>query len=203
MKSSAIVLMAAALVLYFLAAATAPASGQVTEDEARQLFQRLGCTSCHTSGGTAPPFDEVVAMIESWRGQYASIDEAVASEVVVFGQKYDSYDALMQAMASFTGKTLDDIRPLYDYFLQVFQGQQAQPPSGETPGATATPTETATTPAETGQETAAQTPGATTPAGGAATAMGQPERGAGYALIAGVLLAVIVIGLALLASKRR
>ena len=203
MKLSAAVLMAVALALYALAATTAPVSGQVTEDEARQLFQRLGCTSCHTAGGTAPPFDEVVAMIESWRGQYASIDEAIAAEVVVFGQKYDTYDALMQAMASFTGKTLDDIRPLYDYFLQVFQGQQGQPPAGETPGATTTPAETVTTPAETGQQTATQTPGATTPTEGAATATEQPERGAGYALIAGVLLAIIVVGLALLASQRR
>ncbi len=193
MKSSAVLLVAVAFVLYLLAVASAPAAGQVTEEEAMQLFQRLGCTSCHVAGGTAPPFDEIVSMIESWRGQYASIDEAVAAEVVVFGETFDTYDAMMERMASFTGKTLDDIRPLYDFFLQVFQGQAAQPPAGETATPPAEDAETPEAPGETPPAEAVETPAE--PA--------QPEGGAGFALIAGILLAIIVVGLALLASKRR
>lgn len=148
--------------------------GQLTYDQAEAEFQQLGCTSCH-NGGTAPPFDEVVQMIQSWSQNYNSLDEAVAAEVVAFGKSYDSYDAMMQDMAQFTGKTLDDIQNIYQFFIDVFEGNVQVGGGGG---------ETTTTAGEAGGE--AQQGGSLAPA-----------------IIAGIVLAIIIAGAAYMLSSRK
>ena len=127
MKIYATITLAVILVLTGAASLAEPARAQevLTVDEARQLFQRLGCTSCH-NGQTARTFEEAVLFIDGWRGKYGSLDEAVAAEVEYFGgQRFESYDAMFSQMAANTGKTLDDpdVMKLYEFFKAVYEGR--------------------------------------------------------------------------------
>ncbi len=142
MKIYATIALAVILVLTAAASLVEPARAQeaLTVDEARQLFQRLGCTSCH-NGQTARTFEEAVLFIDGWRGKYGSLDEAVAAEVEYFGgQRFESYDAMFNVMASNVGKTLDDpdVRSLYEFFKAVYEGRVdlggLTPPPQETGG---------------------------------------------------------------------
>ncbi|MEB3780799.1 MAG: hypothetical protein GSR85_11330 [Desulfurococcales archaeon] len=116
---------------------------QVSEDEARSTFERLGCISCH-NGQVAASWDEMVNLFESWKGKYTSLDEAVKAEIEYFGgQKFNSYNELVQTMANNVGRSPDDpeVRMVFQYLESLFGVEQAQttePPKETTP----TPTET-------------------------------------------------------------
>ena len=160
-------------------------AGQLTYDQAAERFAALGCTSCH-NGRAAPTFDDMVALFQEWGQKYESIDEAVANEVVVYGQTYDSYDAMMEQMAKFVGKNLEDIQDLHQFFLEVFQG--AGQPAGDT-GTTTTTTTTAEQQATTAQEAAP-------------TQAGEDQPSIAPAVVAGILVAVIIAAAAYMLAKK-
>jgi cytochrome c553 len=186
----------AILLLGIAASLAGVAAAQPTEDEAREVFQKLGCISCHMQGGSAKPFDEIVSLFQQWGGQYATIDEAVQKEVKYFGgQTFDNYDQLMETMAMNVGRTMDDpdIQLLYDFFLNLFES------SAGTPTATATTTPTGTT-----GQTTTTTNAATTPTTGATEITTTEAGGPGIGIIAasGVVVALILIGISYILSKK-
>ncbi len=186
----------AVLLLGIAASLAGVAVAQPTEDEAREIFQTLGCTSCHMQGGSAKPFDEIVSLFQQWGGQYATIDEAIQKEVKYFGgQTFDSYDKLMETMAMNVGKTMDDpdIQLLNEFFLNLFES------GAGTPTATTTPTTTGTTGQTTTTTNAATTP-TTGPTETATTGAGGP--GVGVIAASGVVVALILIGVAYILSKK-
>jgi cytochrome c551/c552 len=106
----------------------------LTMDEARRLFEQLGCTGCHNNV-VAPDFEGTIAKLRSWAAKYASLDEAVASEAKTFKmfQQAKSWDELVKLMPGMTPE-------LKEFFERVFEEARRQ--------ATATPTPTPT-PAQT------------------------------------------------------
>ena len=133
------IIVAFALVIPLLAGSLLYTNSQANIDEARSVFETIGCTGCHTAGGTAPTFDNVVSMIANWSSKYNTIDDAVRNEVNYFGgQKFNSYEEMMKVMAGNVGKTLDDpdIQLLSQFFKDVFQGkvEAPQPSQATTPG---------------------------------------------------------------------
>ncbi len=185
----------AILLLGIAASLAGVAAAQPTVDEAREVFQTLGCTSCHMQGGSAKPFDEIVSLFQQWGGQYATIDEAIQKEVKYFGgQTFDSYDKLMETMAMNVGKTMDDpdIQLLYEFFLNLFESgagtpTATTPTTTETTGQTTTTTNAATTPTTSPVETT------TTEASG---------PGVGVIAASGVVIALILIAAAYILSKK-
>ncbi len=139
MKFHATITLAVILVLTAATSLANPADAQevISVGEAMRLFERLGCTSCH-NGQTALSFEDAVLLIDSWRGKYASLDEAVAAEIEYFGgQRFQGYDDMFERMAANVGKTLDDpdVMALYDFFKAVYEGgvdiSGLQPPADE------------------------------------------------------------------------
>ncbi len=123
----------------------------LTEDEARNLFESLGCIGCHASGGVAKPFDEIVSTYKTVGQQYnGDIDAYTRENVEYFGQTFDSFDALMQQMGANVGATDQDIQALSQYFKSVFtqQGGTEQETTKETT-TQPSPTQTETTTKET------------------------------------------------------
>ncbi len=121
---------ALALVAPLLAGSLLYTSSQTNIDEARSVFETLGCTGCHTAGGIAPPFDSVVSKVANWSSKYSTIDDAVKNEVNYFGgQKFNSYEEMMKVMAGNVGKTPDDpdIQLLSQFFKDVFEGKVEAP----------------------------------------------------------------------------
>jgi len=139
----------ALLSLIALSGAVSYTTAQVSEEEAKSIFDQLGCANCH-GAGVAPSWDEMIALFEDWATRYESIDEAIASEVK--GVAASSYAQLMQSMATFVGKSPDDpdVKKLEEFFLQVFEQARG--------GAPAAPTTPAETPAQTPETTAPETP---------------------------------------------
>ena len=99
---------------------------QISENEAKQIFESIGCTSCH-NGNVADEFDEIVDDMRAWSKKYPTIDDAVANEVTYFGgQKFNSFDELIAQMAQNVGKTPDDpdIKKLETFFRSLWGGTQ-------------------------------------------------------------------------------
>ncbi|MCE4617168.1 MAG: hypothetical protein F7C32_01090 [Desulfurococcales archaeon] len=110
--------------------------GAATADEVRNTFTDIGCTGCH-NGQTAIAYDDLVNKVRAWGSEYGTIDEAVKEEVTYFGgQKFNSFDELMQTMAGNVGKTIDDpeIVQIKQFLQDQFaQGKQSPPPTNQEP----------------------------------------------------------------------
>lgn len=111
----------ALLTIIILLAAFASVYAQLSETEAEQKFNQYGCTNCHTEGGAADPWDEVLDEIRAWATEYGSLDEG-ARHVVYFGQsgKFNSFDELISQMASNVGKSPSDISDLVQFLKNEF-----------------------------------------------------------------------------------
>ena len=127
-------------------AGAALAGAQLSVDQARALFEQLGCTSCHTKGGVASSWEEILRGISDWARRYPSLDEAVRSEVEYFGGKrFNSFDELMEFMGRNVGASAADVEKLKEFFTGYFEaarsgtGAQAGAPT-----ATAAPAQEAT-----------------------------------------------------------
>jgi len=164
------------------------AGSQLTYDQAAERFAAMGCTSCH-NGRAAPTFEDMVALFQEWGQKYDNIDDAVANEVVVYGQTYDSYDAMMEQMAKFVGKNLEDIQDLHQFFIEVFQG--AGQPADDTGTTTQQDTTTTTTVQEATATTTAQEEQAV-----------EEQPSIAPAVAAGILVAVIIAAAAYMLAKK-
>jgi cytochrome c551/c552 len=154
--------------------------GQPSEAEAKSAFERLGCTTCHRSGGIGNSWDEIVSRYKALAGKHASLDEFVEAEVYqkvksMLGVEVRSWSELFKTMAQYSGKKPDDpdVKTVQSFLASLLLGAQE-------PGATTPPT-TLTTPPQ------VATPQVTTPA---------EERGVSFlvaALAALVIVAAIVL----------
>ncbi len=201
-------------IIAFSSIATLFATAQLSEEEAMNKFQALGCTSCH-NGQVAADWNKILDLFESWKGKYASLDEAVKAEVEYFGgQKFNSYDEMMNVMAQNVGRSMDDpeFKALYDFFKALYEGQPQETP-------TETPTETTpeTTPPATEQTTPPETsptqsPTQTTPPASPTetetretpTPTETEEQGVSFGVAAGIaiIIIIIVVGAIFLATRR-
>ncbi|WP_167827849.1 c-type cytochrome [Pyrolobus fumarii] len=112
----------------------------VTESEAKQVFEKAGCATCHNAPGNN--FDSIVEKIRSWAEKYGSLDEAVASEY----PQAKSYDELMQQMKQYTPGISDkDYQLLYQFFKQVFEEAKGGQAAAATPTTTTAQVSEATT----------------------------------------------------------
>jgi len=97
---------------------------ELSDSQAEQKFNQLGCTGCH-NGKTADEWDEIVEDIEEeWAEEYPTIDEA-AKHVdydLEPGVTFNSFDDLMAKMAKNVNKDPNDpdIVALKDYFKAKF-----------------------------------------------------------------------------------
>jgi cytochrome c551/c552 len=115
---------------------------QPSEAEAKSAFERLGCTTCHRSGGIGNSWDEIVSRYKALAGKHASLDEFVEAEVYqkvksMLGVEVRSWNELFKTMAGYVGKKPDDpnVNVVQSYLASLLQA----------PGA-ATPPTTLTTP---------------------------------------------------------
>jgi len=151
MNKHGITLLVLLISLLFATGAFVYSQKTLTEEEAKSLFESLGCTGCHVSGGVADPFDDIVSTFQTAGQQYnGDIDAYVRENVEYFGQKFDSFDALMQQMGANVGASNEDIQALSLFFRSVFTkggGTSPEQPAETTTQMTETQT---TTPQETG-----------------------------------------------------
>ncbi len=109
---------------------------QPSEAEAKQIFESIGCVSCHVGqpGQPAASWDLINQFMQDWSQKYPSIDEAIANEVTYYGgKKFQNFDELMAQMAQNVGKTPDDpeIQKLKEYYMSFWQGGAQAPPEQE------------------------------------------------------------------------
>ncbi|NOZ88900.1 MAG: hypothetical protein GXO15_03150 [Crenarchaeota archaeon] len=147
----------AALALLAVALLSASAAA-LTMEEAKQLFQQRGCTSCH-NGNLAPDFEGTVKKMQEWAQKYGSLDEAVKAEAKNFKmyQNSQSWDQLINAMPGITPE-------LRQFFEQVFEqakggaaGGEAAAPAGEAAAAKTITVTVTTTAVQTVVKTVTQT----------------------------------------------
>ncbi len=123
------------LLLFSSLVAVASTYGAVSEEEARNRFTSLGCTSCHRPGGVARSWDEIISNLRSWGRQYQDIDEAVSNEVIYLGNiRFNSFDELMAQMQRNVGASDSDMAMLKEFFQAVFRGEVADTPVADDGG---------------------------------------------------------------------
>ncbi len=149
------------LILALAGYATQNTQAQPSPEEAKQIFENIGCISCHAGkpGQPAASWDLIIQFMEDWSQKYPSIDEAIRNEVTYYGgQKFNSFDELMERMSQNVGKTRNDpeIQQL-EAFFRSFWGEQQQTQTQAEEEQTQT-TEQTEAPAET-QTTEEQTEG--------------------------------------------
>ncbi len=96
---------------------------QMTPEQAFNIFQQIGCVSCHMENGAAEPFDEILKEMAENAAKYnGNIDEYVKNEVVYFGnQKFNSYDEMMKVMQQNVGASDEDMAKLNAFFKNYFE----------------------------------------------------------------------------------
>ncbi len=135
MRKQVIIMIGMLLIIPMLAISTTLTTAQVSEAEAKQIFESIGCVSCHVGQPLQPAasWDLIIQFMQDWSQKYPTIDEAIANEVTYYGgQKFQSFDELMAQMAQNVGRSPDDpdIQKLSEFF-KSFWGETAQAPAGE------------------------------------------------------------------------
>lgn len=115
---------------------------QLTEQQAADLFQQIGCVSCHMPNGAAKSFEEILNKMANMAAQYNGDIDAYTRETVEYfgGQKFNSYDEMMEVMQANVGASDEDMAKLNAFFKSYFEaaakGEVQQPAAGgqeETP----------------------------------------------------------------------
>ena len=119
------------LILALAGYATQTTQAQPSPEEARQIFENIGCISCHAGKPLQPAasWDLIIQFMEDWSQKYPSIDEAIRNEVTYYGgQKFNSFDELMERMSQNVGKTRNDpeIQQLEAFFRSFWGEQQTE-----------------------------------------------------------------------------
>jgi len=177
------------------------ATAQISEQEAQQLFQQLGCTSCH-NGTVAPDWQGTLEIMKKVQTEYGGDIDEFARNVNYFGRTgaFNDWNELMEVMARNVGKTLDDpdIQKLNEFFLAyagVQPGAQEEQPA-DTATDTATQTQQEQDQADTQQEAAA--PAEEQPAAEEQT-QGIPFT---VAVAVATIITIIVIGIAYFFTRK-
>ena len=201
MKNGIALLAVFLLLIVATGLATQYTQAQPSEEEAKQIFESLGCISCHVGKPRQPAssWDLIIQYFQDWSQKYPNIDEAIKNEVVYYGnQKFNSFDELMERMASNVGKDPNDpdIVKLKEFF-RSFWGEVATETQTQTPEETQTATMKETT-QETTQETATpESPTATSVRGGE-----EPREGVILTVVGIALIILITIVAAVYLTKR-
>jgi len=108
---------------------------QPSEAEAKSAFERLGCTTCHRSGGIGNSWDEIVSRYKALAGKHASLDEFVEAEVYQkvkrsLGVEVRSWSELFKTMVGYVGKKPDDpnLNVVQSYLASLLQAPEAATP---------------------------------------------------------------------------
>ena len=110
---------------------------QLTPQQAADLFQQLGCVSCHMPNGAAKPFDEILNKMSQMAKQYNGDIDAYTRETVEYfgGQKFNSFDEMMKVMQGNVGASDEDMAKLKAFFISYFEavakGEVEQPPAAQ------------------------------------------------------------------------
>ncbi len=136
MRKQVIIMIGMLLIIPMLAISSTLTTAQVSEAEAKQIFENIGCVSCHVGQPLQPAasWDLIVQFMQDWSQKYPTIDEAIANEVTYYGgQKFQSFDELMAQMAQNVGRSPDDpdIQKLKQFFQSFWEQGGAQAPAGE------------------------------------------------------------------------
>jgi cytochrome c551/c552 len=109
--------------------------GQPSEAEAISAFQRLGCTTCHRSGGIGNSWDQIVSRYKDLAGKYDNLDEFVMAEVYqqvksMLGVEVRSWNELFTTMVGYVGKRPDDpnLNVVQSYLASLLQAPEAATP---------------------------------------------------------------------------
>lgn len=96
---------------------------QMTPEQAFELFQQIGCVSCHMENGAAESFEGILKEMAEKAPEYnGDIDEYVRNVVVYFGnQRFNSYDEMMKVMQQNVGASDEDIAKLKAFFRNYFE----------------------------------------------------------------------------------
>ncbi|MCE4602053.1 MAG: hypothetical protein F7C08_01425 [Desulfurococcales archaeon] len=151
------------LILALAGYATQNTQAQPSAEEAKQIFENIGCISCHAGNPLQPAanWDLIIQFMEEWSQKYPSIDEAIRNEVVYYGgQKFNSFEELMERMSQNVGKTRNDpeIQQLEAFFRSFWGQEQAQTPQQTEPAQTPEQTEQEETQVQEQTQTVQQTP---------------------------------------------
>jgi cytochrome c551/c552 len=108
---------------------------QPSEAEAKSAFERLGCTTCHRSGGIGNSWDDIVSRYKALAGKHASLDEFVEAEVYqkvksMLGVEVRSWSELFKTMVGYVGKKPDDpnLNVVQSYLASLLQAPEAATP---------------------------------------------------------------------------
>jgi cytochrome c551/c552 len=108
---------------------------QPSEAEAKSAFQRIGCTTCHRSGGIGNSWDEIVSRYKALAGKHDSLDEFVEAEVYQkvkrsLGVEVRSWNELFTTMVGYVGKRPDDpnLNVVQSYLASLLQAPEAATP---------------------------------------------------------------------------
>ena len=176
------------------------ATAQISEQEAMQLFQKLGCTSCHNNA-VAPDWNGTLEMLKKVQTEYGGDIDAFARDVNYFGRKgaFNSWEELMAVMAQNVGKTLEDpdIQKLNEFFLAY---------AGVQPGAAEQPAEQpAETPAEQEQPAQQEQPAEQAPAQEQPAEQPMEEAKGipfGIAVAVAVVITLVIVGAAYFFTRK-
>lgn len=170
------------------------ATAQISEQEAMQIFEQIGCASCHNNA-VAPDWNGTLELLKKVQTEYGGDIDEFARNVNYFGRvgAFNSWEELMQVMAQNVGKSLDDpdIQKLNEFFL-AYAG--VQPGAGQ-------PAEEQPQPAETPAEQPAEQPAE-------APAEQQPEKEEakgipfGLAVAIALVITLVVVGAAYFFTRR-
>ncbi len=108
---------------------------QPSEAEAKSAFERLGCTTCHRSGGIGNSWDEIVSRYKALAGKHDRLDEFVEAEVYqkvksMLGVEVRSWNELFTTMVGYVGKRPDDpnLNVVQSYLASLLQAPEAATP---------------------------------------------------------------------------
>lgn len=115
---------------------------QLSEEQARDQFNSLGCNGCH-NGAVADSWDDILMELREVPEKYNGDLDRFAQNVnyrLNPNIKFQTWQDLVNQMAENVGKSADDpgVKAVFQYFENVATTPQTTTPPGHT-GVTATP----------------------------------------------------------------
>ena len=162
---------------------------QLSEEEARSLFEKLGCTACHVGNQPLAPalkWELILEQLQRVQTEFGGDLDAFAQSIEYYGgRKFQSWEELIQQMAANVGRSPDDpeIRQIFEFFAS-YAGVAPQ----ETPA-----------PAETPEETPTPAPPAEAPETPVEEARGIPF---GLAIAITIVIVAVVVGAIYMVTRR-
>ncbi len=196
LATATIILGLAAIVVLVGIASIKVSQAQLSEEEARSLFEKLGCTACHVGNQPQAPalkWELILQELQKVQTEYGGDLDKFAQSIEYYGgRKFQSWQELIQQMAANVGRSPDDpeIKQIFEFFASYAGAAPAAPQETQTPAET--PAETATpAPAPPAEETPKEAP--------KEEAKGIPF---GLALAITIVIVAVVVGAIYMATRR-